>query len=79
LGAQASLTGKPITKEMAKNILQDLIEEDERPVTTDSVQKTVCEHFALKVADMKARKRTKEIALPRQIAMYLSKQLTPCR
>jgi chromosomal replication initiator protein len=76
LGAQASLTGKPITKEMAKNILQDLIEEDEKPITTDSVQKIVCEHFALKVADMKAKKRTKEIALPRQIAMYLSKQLT---
>ncbi len=76
LGAQASITGKPITKEMAKNILQDLIEEDEKPVTTDSVQKIVCEHFALKIADMKAKKRTKEIALPRQIAMYLSKQLT---
>jgi chromosomal replication initiator protein len=76
LGAQASLTGKPITKDMAKNILQDLIEEDEKPVTTDSVQKIVCEHFALKLADMKAKKRTKEIALPRQIAMYLSKQLT---
>jgi chromosomal replication initiator protein len=76
LGAQASITGKPITKDMAKNILQDLIEEDEKPVTTDSVQKIVCEHFALKLADMKAKKRTKEIALPRQIAMYLSKQLT---
>jgi chromosomal replication initiator protein len=76
LGAQASLTGKPITKDMAKNILQDLIEEDEKPVTTDSIQRIVCEHFALKVADMKAKKRTKEIALPRQVAMYLSKQLT---
>jgi chromosomal replication initiator protein len=76
LGAQASLTGKQITKDMAKNILRDLIEEEEKPVTTDSVQKIVCEHFALKLADMKAKKRTKEIALPRQIAMYLSKQLT---
>jgi chromosomal replication initiator protein len=36
----------------------------------------VCEHFTLKLADMKAKKRTKEVALPRQIAMYLSKQLT---
>jgi chromosomal replication initiator protein len=76
LGAQASLTGRPITKDMAKNILQDLIEEDEKPVTTDLIQKILCEHFALKLADMKAKKRTKEIALPRQIAMYLSKQLT---
>ncbi len=76
LGAQASLTGRPITKDMAKDILQDLIEDDDRPVTTDHIQKIVCEHFALRVADIKAKKRTKEIALPRQIAMYLSKQLT---
>jgi chromosomal replication initiator protein len=76
LGAQASLTGRPINKDMAKNILHDLIEEDERPITTDYIQKIVCEHFALKLSDIKAKKRTKEIALPRQIAMYLSKQLT---
>lgn len=76
LGAQASLTGKPITTDMAKSILQDLIEEDERPVNTDSIQKAVCEHFGLKVSEIKAKKRTKEVALPRQIAMYLSKQLT---
>ena len=76
LGAQASLTGKPITKDMAKSILKDLIEEDEKPVTTDSIQKIVCDHFALKVSDIKAKKRTKEVALPRQIAMYLSKQFT---
>jgi chromosomal replication initiator protein len=76
LGAQASLTGRPITRDMAKDILRDLIEEDDRPVTTDHIQKIVCDHFAIRVADMKARKRTKEVALPRQIAMYLSKQLT---
>ena len=61
---------------MAKNILQDLIGEDEKPVTTDHIQRIVCEHFALKLSDMKAKKRTKEVALPRQVAMYLSKQLT---
>ena len=76
LGAQASLTGRPINKDMAKNILQDLIEDDEKPITTDLIQKIVCEHYALKLSDMKAKKRTKEVALPRQIAMYLSKQLT---
>lgn len=75
LGAQASLTGRPVDKEMAKNILRDLIEEDEKPATIDHIQRIVSEHFAIKLADMKAKKRTKEIALPRQIAMYLSKQL----
>lgn len=76
LGAQASLTGSPIDTEMAKNILRDLIEEDEKPVTGEHIQKIVCEYFGLKVTDIKAKKRTKEVALPRQIAMYITKQLT---
>ncbi|OGW37216.1 MAG: chromosomal replication initiation protein DnaA [Nitrospirae bacterium RBG_13_39_12] len=76
LGAQASLTGRMIDIEMAKNILRDIIEEDEKPVTIDKIQRIVCEHFTLKLSDIKAKKRTKEVALPRQIAMYISKQLT---
>ena len=76
LGAQGSLTGRPINIDMAKNILQDLIEDEDKPVTTDQIQKVVSEHFGLKISDMKAKKRTKEVALPRQIAMYISKQLT---
>jgi len=75
LGAQASLTDKPVDKEMAMTILRDIIEEEEKPLTVDHIQKIVCEHFAIKLSDMKARKRTKEVALPRQIAMYLSKHL----
>ncbi|NCO83121.1 MAG: chromosomal replication initiator protein DnaA [Nitrospirae bacterium CG_4_10_14_3_um_filter_44_29] len=77
LGAQAALTGSPIDVEMAKAVLKDFIQ-DEKPVTTEQILKTVCEYFGLKMQDIKARKRTKEIALPRQIAMYLSKQLTGC-
>jgi chromosomal replication initiator protein len=61
---------------MAKNILRDTMEDDDKPVTVDAIQKHVCEQFNIKLTDMKARKRTKEIALPRQIAMYISKQLT---
>ncbi len=76
LGAQASLTGRPIDKEMAKNILRDLIEEDEKPINVDHIQKIVCEYFGLKLTDIKAKRRTKEVALPRQIAMYITKQLT---
>ena len=76
LGAQSSLTGKPIDKDMAKTLLRDIIEDEEKPLTIEQIQKIVCEHFAIKLSDMKAKKRTKEIALPRQIAMYLSKQLT---
>lgn len=76
LGAQAALTGSPIDVEMAKNILKDFIQDDEKPITVEHILKTVCEYFGLKMQDIKARKRTKEVALPRQIAMYLSKQLT---
>lgn len=76
LGAQAALTGSPIDIDMAKYILKDFIVDEEKPITIEQVVKTVCEYFGLKVQDIKARKRTKEIALPRQIAMYLSKQLT---
>ena len=76
LGAQASLTGSPIDREMAKNILRDLIEEDEKPITGEHIQKIVCEYFGIKSNDIKAKKRTKEVALPRQIAMYITKKLT---
>ncbi len=76
LGAQSSLTGEPIDLEMAKNVLHDIIEDDERPITIDIIQKIVCEYFNIKLSDIKAKKRTKEVALPRQIAMCLCKQLT---
>ncbi len=76
LGAQASLTGRPIDIEMAKSILKDLIEDDEKPITVDHIQKIVCDYFGIKMIDMKAKKRTKKVALPRQVAMYLTKQLT---
>lgn len=76
LGAQSALTGNPIDIDMAKYILKDFIIDEEKPVTVEQIVKVVCEYFGIKVQDIKARKRTKEIALPRQIAMYLSKQLT---
>ncbi len=76
IGAHASLTGMPIDTVMAKKVLKDLIAEDDRPVTVDAIQKVACEYFGIKIQDMKAKKRTKEIANARQIAMYISKQHT---
>jgi len=76
IAAQSSLTGEEINIETTKKILKDIIHDDERPVTMDSIQKTVCDFYNLKMADIKARKRTKEIALPRQVAMYIGKQIT---
>jgi chromosomal replication initiator protein len=76
IAAQSSLTGEEINVETTKKILKDIIQDDERPITIDSIQKTVCDFYNLKLTDIKARKRTKEIALPRQVAMYIGKQIT---
>lgn len=76
LGAHASLTGCPIEVSMARNVLKDVISEDNRPVTTEHIQKIVSEFYGIKYQEMKSKKRTKEIAIPRQVAMYFCKQLT---
>jgi chromosomal replication initiator protein len=76
LGAHSSLTGKVITVDMVKDVLKDMIYDEEKALTVEYVQKIVCEYFGLKVQDIKAKRRTREIAFPRQVAMYLSKILT---
>lgn len=78
LGAHSSLAGTPVTLAMAKDILRDFIQDDDKPLTVEAIMKTVAEYFGTKFQDLKAKKRTKEIALPRQIAMYLSRELTEC-
>ena len=76
LGAHASLTGMPIDINMARNVLKDLISDEEKPVTVDIIQKAVGEYFGMKAQELKTKKRTKEVANARQIAMYITKQLT---
>jgi chromosomal replication initiator protein len=76
LGAHSSLTGMPIDIALAKQVLRDLIEDEDRPITMDLIVKTVCEYFGQKPHELKSRKRTKEISNARQIAMYVGKQLT---
>jgi len=76
LGAHASLTGMPIDINMAKNVLKDLISEDDKPITVETIQKAVSEYFGMKAQELKTKKRTKEVANARQIAMYIAKQHT---
>lgn len=76
LGAHSSLTGTQVDLAMAKTVLREFIPEDEKPLTVESILKSVAEHFGLKLQDLRAKKRTKEIALPRQVGMYIARELT---
>jgi len=77
LVAYSSLTGRTIDLSLTQEVLRDLLpSEDRKMLNMDSIQKYVADHFRLKVSDLKARNNAKSVALPRQIAMYLSKSLT---
>ena len=74
--AYASLTGRPLTIELAQDVLRNVIDHDERAVTIEQIQKFVAEYYQLKLHDLKSRNNSKSVAMPRQIAMYLCKMLT---
>ncbi|MEW6040469.1 MAG: chromosomal replication initiator protein DnaA [Elusimicrobiota bacterium] len=76
--AFSSLTGAPLTVDTAKDILSDIIgrEETQKPITIEKIQKIVSGHYHIDIKDMRSKKRTDDIALPRQIAMYLTRSLT---
>ncbi len=74
--AYARFSEKPITLDLAKDALKDLIASTSRQVSIENIQKTVAEFHKLKVADMFCKKRTRNLARPRQIAMALAKELT---
>ena len=75
--AHASLVGRAITLESAQDVLHDLLRANDRRVTIDEIQKRVAEHFNIRLADMHSARRARAVARPRQVAMYLCKQLTP--
>ena len=75
--AHSSLTGQPITLETARASLRDLLPDPPRVnITIARIQEVVAEHFGLRVEDLKLRKRTRAVAFPRQIAMFLCRDLT---
>lgn len=76
LFAFASLVGREITLELAQDCLADILRASDRKITIEEIQRKVSEHFSIRLSDMIGPKRTRTIARPRQIAMYLSKQLT---
>ena len=74
--AHATLIGRDITLETCQEVLHDLLRAHDRRVTIEEIQKRVAEHFNIRFADMHSARRSRAVARPRQVAMYLSKQLT---
>ncbi len=76
--AYGKLTEQPITIELAEEVLHDMIGSAKiKSITADSVQRAVGEHFDVRLSDLRSRSRERQVAYPRQIAMYLCKQLVP--
>ena len=74
--AYHNLVGRPITLETTQEVLQDLLRANDRRVTIEEIQKRVAEHYNIRLADMHSARRARAVARPRQVAMYLAKQLT---
>ena len=74
--AYANLTGQKINKELAKEVLKDVFSSRDRPVTPELIKKHICKHFNIKQSDLESAKRSRNLSFPRQIAMYICRDLT---
>jgi chromosomal replication initiator protein len=74
--AHATLVGRPVTLETTQEVLHDLLHANARRLTIEEIQRRVAQHFNIRHADMVSARRARAVARPRQVAMYLSKQLT---
>jgi chromosomal replication initiator protein len=74
--AYASLTGRELSVDLAQEVLRNVKDHEEKAITIDHIQKFVSDYYQLKLADLKSRNNSKSIAMPRQVAMYLCKNLT---
>ena len=76
LVAHAALFNRPVTLDSTQEVLHDLLRAHDRRVTIEEIQKRVAEHFNIRLTDMSSARRARQVARPRQVAMYLAKQLT---
>ncbi len=75
LGAFSSLTGQPITEELAKKVLRDTITEKKKILTLEEIERAVADRFHVKTVEMRSKRRTKTLVFPRQVTMYLCREL----
>ena len=76
VSAFASLTGNRVSIELTKEALKDLLTKDNKPITAPDILKVVAAHYGIKVSDLKSKSNARPIAYPRQVAMYICKELT---
>ncbi len=76
IGAFSKLTQTDVTLSLAKDVLRNIIKTEVSSIPIESIQKSVASHFNLKISDLKAKKKTKQVVLARQIAIYLSRKLS---
>jgi chromosomal replication initiator protein len=76
LVAHANLFARPVTLETTHEVLHDILKAHDRRVTIEEIQKKVAEHYSIRLTDMSSARRARAVARPRQVAMYLAKQLT---
>jgi chromosomal replication initiator protein len=76
LVALANLFGRPITLETTQEVLHDILKAHDRRVTIEEIQRRVAQHYNIRLTDMSSARRARAVARPRQVAMYLAKQLT---
>lgn len=74
--AHSTLVGRPITLESTQEVLRDLLRANDRRITIEDIQKHVATHYNIKVSEMHSARRSRAVARPRQVAMYLAKKLT---
>ena len=74
--AFSNLVGRPITLETTQEVLRDLLRANDRRITIEDIQKRVAEHYNIRLSEMHSQRRARAVARPRQVAMYLAKQLT---
>lgn len=75
--AYSSLTDEELSLGMAHHVLKNIIDQDERRISIETIQRLTCREFGLSLGQLKSKNNSRKIAYPRQIAMYLAKQLTP--
>ena len=76
VAAHATLVGRSIALDMAQEVLRDVLRANDRRVTIEEIQRRVAEHYNIKLSEMSSERRARAVARPRQVAMFLSKQLT---